>query len=175
MRRRTDDDLCNFAQSRRMRENLSAKMQQFAYSMRHRHRFVKRSCVNVDIAMTFLHQLRRTAHRTLLALGVVMLVSSGMTVAADAMSAHAHAMPAQEGHCPSSSEGVMEGKGHNVPASLPECCQQDCHCPLAGGGLSLWIPVQAASQSVPYSAAADFPPVPLLASQHPQDLLRPPI
>jgi hypothetical protein len=159
-----------------MRENLSAKMQQFAYAMRHRHRIVKTSCGNVDLAMTFLHQLRRTAHRTLLALGVVMLVSSGMAVGSDAMSAHAHAAPTtQEGHCPSSNEGGTEGKGHNVPASLPECCQQDCQCPLAGGGVSLWIPVQAASQSVPYLAAADFPPVPLLASQHPQDLLRPPI
>jgi hypothetical protein len=136
--------------------------------MRHRHRIVKTSCGNVDFAMTFLHQLRRTAHRTLLALGVVMLVSLGMTVASDASSAHAHAAPvAQEGHCPSGND--------NAPASLPECCQQDCQCPMAGGGLSLWIPVQAGSQYIPFVAAADFPPVPLLASQHRQDLLRPPI
>lgn len=103
-----------------------------------------------------------------------MLVSAGMGVGSDAMSAHAHAAPVvQEGHCPSGNEGA--DASHTMPTSLPECCQQDCQCPLAGGGLSLWIATHAAGQSVPYLAVADFPPVPLLASQHPQDLLRPPI
>jgi hypothetical protein len=123
--------------------------------------------------MTFLHQLRRTAHRTLLALGVVMLVSAGTAVGSDAIAEHSHAAPAaQEGHCPS---GNDPSDNDNMPASPPECCQQDCQCPMAGSGLSLWIPVQADSQYIPFVAVADFPPVPLLASQHRQDLLRPPI
>jgi len=123
--------------------------------------------------MTTLNRLRRIAHCLLPLLGMAALLSAGHAIAKPLMQDRSHSIQASVS-CHDAAVNHEAGANHDKgqPRSLPECCQQDCQCPLASG--LLVTPFQTVD-TVVVLIAAEFPSVRQLATQWRQDLQRPPI